>query len=66
MLREGGSNEYINPDQVEIMSPLLDQFWNKSVSWTTKAGSTTTLQFIGEFHHRASLSNLRMICALSV
>lgn len=49
MLRLGGSNEYINSDQVGVMSPLLDQFWNQSISWTTTAGSSNTLQFIGTF-----------------
>lgn len=32
MIRQGGSDEYIDADQVGIMSPLLDRFWNQSIS----------------------------------
>lgn len=47
MLRKGGSNEYISPAQVDVMRPLLDEFWNSSVSWTTGRGASTTLSFVG-------------------
>ncbi|ORY24292.1 hypothetical protein BCR39DRAFT_500213 [Naematelia encephala] len=47
MLRLNGSNQYINPDQVAEMKPLLSNFWNDSVSWTTQPGANTTLSFVG-------------------
>jgi hypothetical protein len=48
MLREGGANEYLNESEVEIMRPLLGEFWNSSLSWTSARGAATTLSFIGE------------------
>jgi len=47
MLRKDGTNDYINATQVAAMQPLLSQFWNNSISWTTTAGSETTLTFVG-------------------
>jgi hypothetical protein len=47
MLREGGANEYLNESEMEIMQPLLGEFWNSSVSWTSVQNAATTLSFIG-------------------
>ncbi|EIW73563.1 hypothetical protein TREMEDRAFT_20069, partial [Tremella mesenterica DSM 1558] len=47
MLRNGGANEYINATQVAVMQPLLGNFWNQSVSWTTTQGSEVTMDFVG-------------------
>ena len=49
MLREGGADEYLSESEMEIMRPLLGEFWNSSVSWTSVQGAATTLSFIGEF-----------------
>jgi len=49
MLREGGANEYLSESEMEMMRPLLGEFWNSSVSWTSVQGAATTLSFIGEF-----------------
>ena len=48
MLRLNGSDQYVNASQVDGMVPLLSQFWNSSISWTTTLGSSTTLTFNGE------------------
>ncbi|WVQ96649.1 hypothetical protein IAU59_003754 [Kwoniella sp. CBS 9459] len=47
MLRVNGSDQWIDDDQVGDMRPLLDQFWNKSISWTSTEGSWTKLSFVG-------------------
>ncbi|KAK6908225.1 hypothetical protein L486_07605 [Kwoniella mangroviensis CBS 10435] len=47
MLRINGSNQYINPEQVDQMVPILDQFWNSSISWTEQKGSWVELSFTG-------------------
>ncbi len=48
MLRVGGATEYINQTQVDTITPLLSNFWNQSLSWTTTPGSNVTLTFVGE------------------
>ena len=55
MLRNGGSNEYIDIAGMETMVPLLGQFWNQSVSWTRVLGASTTIRFIGTFRHLFTL-----------
>ncbi len=47
MLRVNGSDQYINDTQVDSVRPLLGEFWNGSLSWTTTAGSNTTIFFVG-------------------
>ena len=47
MLRQGGALEYINATQAAIMQPLLSNWWNQSISWTTTGGSAVTLNFSG-------------------
>ncbi|OXG82371.1 hypothetical protein C348_03050 [Cryptococcus neoformans Gb118] len=47
MLRVNGSDEYINQTQVDSMRPLLGNFWNNSISWTTTSGSWTSIYFNG-------------------
>ncbi|OWT39936.1 hypothetical protein C362_02432 [Cryptococcus neoformans Bt1] len=47
MLRVNGSDEYINQTQVDSMRPLLGNFWNNSISWTTTLGSWTSIYFNG-------------------
>ncbi|ODO10116.1 hypothetical protein I350_02344 [Cryptococcus amylolentus CBS 6273] len=47
MIRINGSDEYINQTQVDAIQPLLGEFWNSSLSWTTSEGSWTRLAFTG-------------------
>ncbi|WWD04833.1 hypothetical protein V865_002904 [Kwoniella europaea PYCC6329] len=47
MLRVNGSNQYINPEQVDQMAPILDQFWISSISWTEEKASWVELSFTG-------------------
>ncbi|AAW42873.2 hypothetical protein CNBD3170 [Cryptococcus deneoformans B-3501A] len=47
MLRVNGSDEYINQTEVDSMRPLLEIFWNNSISWTTTLGSWTSIYFNG-------------------
>ncbi|WWC96070.1 hypothetical protein V866_002937 [Kwoniella sp. B9012] len=47
MLRINGSDQYISPEQVDQMVPILDQFWNSSISWTEEKGSWVELSFTG-------------------
>ncbi|WVQ65815.1 uncharacterized protein L199_003993 [Kwoniella botswanensis] len=47
MLRINGSNQYISSEQVDQMVPILDQFWNSSISWTEEKGSWVELSFTG-------------------
>ena len=47
MLRINGSNQYINQTQVDAVTPLLPNFWNGSLSWTTTENASTTLVFTG-------------------
>ena len=49
MLRTGGSDEYINATQVDAMRPLLGNFWNESLSWSTTENASVTLTFVGEY-----------------
>jgi len=49
MLRLNGSNQWLNDTEKSLMEPLLGEFWNGSVSWTTTKGASTTLSFVGEF-----------------
>lgn len=60
MLRTNGSNDFINQTQVDEMEPLLDNFWNSSVSWTTTKGASTTLFFVGESIARCAAGMLIM------
>lgn len=55
MLRLGGSNEYIDEQGTSLMTPLLPNFWNQSISWTTTADASTTLNFIGRLLSTDSL-----------
>ncbi|WWD18502.1 hypothetical protein CI109_102954 [Kwoniella shandongensis] len=47
MLRINGSDQYINQTQVDEIRPLLGQFWNSSISWTTSVNSSTSIRFVG-------------------
>ncbi|WVF69147.1 hypothetical protein IAT40_003921 [Kwoniella sp. CBS 6097] len=47
MLRVNGSDQWIDDAQVAEMRPMLDQFWNQSISWTSKEGGWTKLSFVG-------------------
>ena len=47
MLRINGSNQFINQTQVDAVTPLLSNFWNSSLSWTTTENCSTTLVFTG-------------------
>jgi hypothetical protein len=65
MLRAGGSNQWINEEQVGIMEPILGEFWNESVSWTTARGASTTLSFVGALavnRHEDTSFLFSMIC----
>ncbi|KAK8858618.1 hypothetical protein IAR55_002847 [Kwoniella newhampshirensis] len=47
MLRINGADEYIDQTQVAAMRPLLGQFWNSSISWTTGVNCSTSINFVG-------------------
>ncbi|KAL7423100.1 hypothetical protein Q5752_002399 [Cryptotrichosporon argae] len=47
MLHANGTDESINATQVAVVEPLLPEFWNGSLSWTSTEGASTTLTFTG-------------------
>ncbi|KAJ9123259.1 hypothetical protein QFC22_001455 [Naganishia vaughanmartiniae] len=40
--------EAIDKFQVQLMSPLLPMFYNRSISWTSQKGTNVTLRFTGK------------------